>query len=123
MYLVSSTSAWTEGDRVSNFKITITEAREISMEVLRRYTAGQQSWDENVSTALTALNSVLRMGPSLKHPFRVGSFFNDKNKKALGNMPLGSVGRIFPIRATHCERSDRQHRYIHRRYVQTGLPG
>ncbi|KAK0435068.1 Piwi-domain-containing protein [Armillaria borealis] len=80
--------SWTEGNRVSNFKITITEAREISMEVLRRYTDGQQSWDENVSTALTALNIVLRMEPSLKHPFRVRSFFNDKIKAPLGNMPL-----------------------------------
>ncbi|KAK0493436.1 argonaute-like protein [Armillaria luteobubalina] len=79
---------WAEGDRVSNFKIMITEAREISMEVLRRYTAGQQSWDENVSTALTALNIVLRMEPSLKHPFRVRSFYNDKIKATMGNMPL-----------------------------------
>ncbi|KAK0217148.1 argonaute-like protein [Armillaria fumosa] len=79
---------WTEENRTSNFKITITEAREISMELLRRYTAGQQSWDENVSTALTALNIVLRMEPSLKHPFRVRSFFNDRIKAALGNMPL-----------------------------------
>ncbi|PBK62796.1 hypothetical protein ARMSODRAFT_1024562 [Armillaria solidipes] len=79
---------WTEGNRASNFKITLTEAREISMEILRRYTAGQQSWDENVSTALTALNIVLRMEPSLNHPFRVRSFFNDKIKAPLGNMPL-----------------------------------
>ncbi|KAK0444183.1 Piwi-domain-containing protein [Armillaria borealis] len=81
-------SRQTEGNRASNFKITITEAREISMEILRRYTAGQQSWDENVSTALTALNIVLRMEPSLNHPFRVRSFFNDKIKAPLGNMPL-----------------------------------
>ncbi|KAK0472793.1 ribonuclease H-like domain-containing protein [Armillaria novae-zelandiae] len=56
--------------------------------VLRRYTTGQQSWDENVSTALTALNIVLRMEPSLKHTFRVRSFYNDKIKAPLGNMPL-----------------------------------
>ncbi|PBK85510.1 hypothetical protein ARMGADRAFT_1087389 [Armillaria gallica] len=53
---------WTDGDRASNSKITVTEAREINMDVLRRYTTGLQSWDENVSTALSALNIVLRMG-------------------------------------------------------------
>ncbi|PBK85517.1 Piwi-domain-containing protein [Armillaria gallica] len=78
---------WTEGTRVSNFKIKITEAREINMEVLRRYTEGQQSWDENVSTALTALNIVIRMEPSLNHPFRVRSFYSDKVKA-----PLASTG-------------------------------
>ncbi|KAK0445338.1 argonaute-like protein [Desarmillaria tabescens] len=76
--------AWTEGTRISNFKITITEAREIDLE----YTAAQQSWDENVSTALTALNIVLRMEPSLNHPFRVRSFYSDKVKAPLANMPL-----------------------------------
>ncbi|KAK0210004.1 argonaute-like protein [Desarmillaria ectypa] len=79
---------WTEGSRVSNFKITLTEARAINMEVLRRYTAGQQSSDENVSTALTALNIVLRMEPSLDHPFRVRSFYSDKIKAPLASMPL-----------------------------------
>ncbi|KAK0210005.1 argonaute-like protein [Desarmillaria ectypa] len=92
---------WTEGSRVSNFKITLTEARAINME----YTAGQQSSDENVSTALTvrvvvqwttwctlktlqALNIVLRMEPSLDHPFRVRSFYSDKIKAPLASMPL-----------------------------------
>ncbi|KAK0445347.1 argonaute-like protein [Desarmillaria tabescens] len=79
---------WTEENRVSNFKITITEAREINMEVLRRYTAGQQSWDENVSTGLTALNIVIRMEPSLKHPFRVRSFYSDKIKASLAGTGL-----------------------------------
>ncbi|KAK0229326.1 hypothetical protein EDD85DRAFT_794395 [Armillaria nabsnona] len=40
---------WTDGDRASNTKITVTEAREINME----YTAGLQSWDDNVSAALS----------------------------------------------------------------------
>ncbi|KAK0435063.1 hypothetical protein EV421DRAFT_1262544 [Armillaria borealis] len=79
---------WTEDNRVSNFKIKITEAREINMEVLRRYTAGQQSWDENVSTGLTALNIVIRMVPSLNHPFRVRSFYSDKIKAPLANTGL-----------------------------------
>ncbi|SJK96831.1 uncharacterized protein ARMOST_00077 [Armillaria ostoyae] len=79
---------WTEGTRVSNFKIKVTEAREINMEVLRRYTAGQQSWDENVSTGLTALNIVIRMEPSLNHPFRVRSFYSDKVKAPLANTGL-----------------------------------
>ncbi|KAK0186177.1 hypothetical protein F5146DRAFT_171965 [Armillaria mellea] len=53
IYLKQFDVTWTKENRTSNFKIKMTEAREISMEVLRRYTAGQQSWDENVSTALT----------------------------------------------------------------------
>ncbi|KAG7439281.1 eukaryotic translation initiation factor 2C [Guyanagaster necrorhizus] len=78
----------TEGARVSNFKITVTEAREINMEVLSRYTAGQQSWDENISTALTALNIVIRMAPSLTYPFRVRSFYSDKITAPLANTGL-----------------------------------
>ncbi|KAK0460769.1 hypothetical protein IW261DRAFT_1577467 [Armillaria novae-zelandiae] len=61
------------GSRASNFKIKITEAREINMEVLRRYTEGQQSWDENISTGLTALNI---------------SFYSDKIKAPLANTGL-----------------------------------
>ncbi|KAK0227575.1 argonaute-like protein [Armillaria fumosa] len=79
---------WTEGSRTSNFKIKITEARKIDMEVLRRYTEGQQSWDENVSTGLTALNIVIRMEPSLNHTFRVRSFYSDKIKVPLANTGL-----------------------------------
>ncbi|KAK0445339.1 argonaute-like protein [Desarmillaria tabescens] len=79
---------WTENNRASNFKITLTEAREINMEVLRRYAAGQQSWDENVSTGLTALNIVIRMEPSLNHPFRVRSFYSDKIRAPLANTGL-----------------------------------
>ncbi|SJK96819.1 uncharacterized protein ARMOST_00065 [Armillaria ostoyae] len=79
---------WTEDNRVSSFEIKITEAREINMEVLRRYTEGQQSWDENVSTGLTALNIVIRMEPSLNHPFRVRSFYSDKIKAPLANTGL-----------------------------------
>ncbi|KAK0229319.1 argonaute-like protein [Armillaria nabsnona] len=79
---------WTEGSRTSIYKIKITEARKIDMEVLRRYTEGQQSWDENVSTGLTALNIVIRMEPSLNHPFRVRSFYSDKIKAPLANTGL-----------------------------------
>ncbi|KAG7453294.1 Piwi-domain-containing protein [Guyanagaster necrorhizus] len=77
-----------EDSRVSNFKVTVTEAREINMEVLSRYAAGQQSWDENISTALTALNIVIRMEPSLTYPFRVRSFYSDKIKAPLANTGL-----------------------------------
>ncbi|KAG7443844.1 PAZ domain-containing protein [Guyanagaster necrorhizus] len=85
-----------QGTGMSNFKITITKVREINMEVLSRYVAGQQSWDKNVSTALTALNIVIRMAPSLTYPFQVGSFYSDKIKVPLANTGLEAWQGYFP---------------------------
>ncbi|KAE9392991.1 Piwi-domain-containing protein [Gymnopus androsaceus JB14] len=67
------------------FKITITEAATINPEVLQRFIDGQQSQDETISTALTALNVVIRMLPLQTYPFNVRSFFTDREKIDVGD--------------------------------------
>lgn len=47
------------------YKIRLAKVAEINPEVLARYLRGQQSHDNAVLTAITALNVVIRMEPSL----------------------------------------------------------
>jgi eukaryotic translation initiation factor 2C len=67
------------------FKITVTKVVEINPEVLARFKDGDQSNDNAVATALMALNVVIRMGPSISHPFNIRSFFTDKETKDIGS--------------------------------------
>ncbi|KAF5390572.1 hypothetical protein D9757_002737 [Collybiopsis confluens] len=66
------------------YKIRITEVAQINPEVLQRFIAGKQSHDNAVLTAITALNVVIRMEPTMKYPFNVRSFFTDQEKKDIG---------------------------------------
>ncbi|KZT39639.1 argonaute-like protein [Sistotremastrum suecicum HHB10207 ss-3] len=66
------------------FKITLTKVAEINPEVLIRFLQGKQSHDNMVLTAITALNVIIRMEPTLKYPFNVRSFFTDKETKSIG---------------------------------------
>ncbi|KAK0479171.1 argonaute-like protein [Armillaria novae-zelandiae] len=65
------------------FKIKLTEAAVINPEVLKRFIAGNHSQENSVLTAITALNVVIRMEPSLNHPFNVRSFFTNSQTKPL----------------------------------------
>jgi S-adenosylmethionine:tRNA-ribosyltransferase-isomerase (queuine synthetase) len=47
------------------YKIRLTKVAEINPEVLSRFLKGQQSHDNAVLTAITALNVVIRMEPTL----------------------------------------------------------
>ncbi|KAF8259431.1 argonaute-like protein [Lactarius quietus] len=53
-------------------------------EVLLRFLRGDQSHDNTVLTAITALNVVVRMGPNLRYPFNVRSFFTDRETRDIG---------------------------------------
>ncbi|KJA29601.1 hypothetical protein HYPSUDRAFT_31529 [Hypholoma sublateritium FD-334 SS-4] len=66
------------------YSIKITKVAEINTELLHRFIRGQQSGDNAVLTAITALNVVIRMDPNLKYPFNVRSFFTDQGKKIIG---------------------------------------
>ncbi|EIW82123.1 argonaute-like protein [Coniophora puteana RWD-64-598 SS2] len=66
------------------YKIRLTKVNTINPEVLERFIAGQQSHDNTVLTALTALNVVIRMEPVMKYPFNVRSFFTDRETKDIG---------------------------------------
>jgi hypothetical protein len=52
--------------------------------VLQRFVQGNQSHDNDVLTAITALNVVIRMEPTMRHTFNIRSFFTDVGKFHLG---------------------------------------
>ncbi|KAK0482092.1 argonaute-like protein [Armillaria luteobubalina] len=66
------------------YKIRLTKVAEINPEVLHRFIKGDQSHDNSVLTAITALNVVIRMQPSLDHPFNVRSFFTEAETFDIG---------------------------------------
>ncbi|KAF8812506.1 argonaute-like protein [Phlegmacium glaucopus] len=67
------------------YEVKITKVAEINPEVLRRFISGEQSHDNSVLTAITALNVVIRMEPTMNYPFNVRSFFTDRETKDIGS--------------------------------------
>ncbi|KAL6309673.1 argonaute-like protein [Sparassis latifolia] len=66
------------------YKIRLKWVASINPEVLARFLQGKQSHDNDVLTAITALNVVIRMEPTLKYPFNVRSFFTDAESQNIG---------------------------------------
>ncbi|KAF8335043.1 argonaute-like protein [Cantharellus anzutake] len=66
------------------YKVRLNKVAEINPETLSRFLQGQQSNDNSVLTAITALNVVIRMEPTIKYPFNVRSFFTNAEKKVIG---------------------------------------
>ncbi|KAI0677581.1 argonaute-like protein [Trametes maxima] len=66
------------------YKVRLTHVATINPQVLQRFLEGKQSHDNDVLTAITALNVVIRMEPSLKYPFNVRSFFTNREQKDIG---------------------------------------
>jgi eukaryotic translation initiation factor 2C len=66
------------------FTVRLTHVATINPEVLQRFLRGEQSHDNTVLTAITALNVVVRMGPNLQYPFNVRSFFTDRETREIG---------------------------------------
>ncbi|KAJ7180167.1 argonaute-like protein [Mycena crocata] len=81
--LADSTST-TSGKGPKVYKIKLTHVAEINPEVLKRFIEGDQSHDNTVLTAITALNVVIRMEPTLNYPFNVRSFFTNRETKDIG---------------------------------------
>ena len=74
-----------EGARAPKaYKVKLTHVATINPEVLARFLQGKQSHDNTVLTAITALNVVIRMEPSLKYPFNVRSFFTNREQRDIG---------------------------------------
>ncbi|KAJ8519388.1 hypothetical protein ONZ45_g3684 [Pleurotus djamor] len=67
------------------YKIRLTLVAHINPEVLRRFIQGAQSHDPSVLTAITALNVVIRMEPTMKYPFNVRSFFTNREVQDIGS--------------------------------------
>ncbi|KAJ7232048.1 Piwi domain-containing protein [Mycena haematopus] len=66
------------------YKIRLTLVAKINTEVLHRFIAGQQSQDENISTALMALNVAIRMDPAQRFPIKGRSFFTPSETMDIG---------------------------------------
>ncbi|TFK64153.1 argonaute-like protein [Pluteus cervinus] len=66
------------------YKVRLTLVAEINPEVLRRFVQGTQSHDNTVLTAITAMNVVIRMAPSLVHPYNARSFFTERQTSPIG---------------------------------------
>ncbi|KAJ7507898.1 argonaute-like protein [Mycena galericulata] len=81
--LADSTSS-TSGKGPKVYKIKLTHVAEINPEVLKRFIDGDQSHDNTVLTAITALNVVIRMEPTMSYPFNVRSFFTNRETKDIG---------------------------------------
>ncbi|KAF5364713.1 hypothetical protein D9758_005608 [Tetrapyrgos nigripes] len=57
------------------YKIKVTLVRVVNTALLHGFIQGTQTQDENVLTALTALNVIIRADPIMSHPFNTRSFF------------------------------------------------
>ncbi|KAH9062679.1 argonaute-like protein [Lactarius vividus] len=66
------------------FTVRLTHVASINLEVLQRFLQGERSHDNTVLTAIAALNVVVRMGPNLRYPFNVRSFFTDRETRDIG---------------------------------------
>ncbi|KAF9460917.1 argonaute-like protein [Collybia nuda] len=66
------------------YKIKLVKVAEINPEVLQRFIEGEQSQDNQVLTAIMALNVVIRMEPNQKYPFNVRSFFTNQEVRPIG---------------------------------------
>ncbi|KAJ7611818.1 argonaute-like protein [Roridomyces roridus] len=82
--LADATAPSASGKGPKVYKLKLTHVAEINPEVLKRFIAGDQSHDNTVLTAITALNVVIRMQPTLNYPFNVRSFFTDRETKDIG---------------------------------------
>ncbi|KAJ7754236.1 argonaute-like protein [Mycena maculata] len=81
---LADATANTSGKGPKVYKIKLTHVAEINPEVLKRFIDGDQSHDNTVLTAITALNVVIRMEPSMNYPFNVRSFFTNRETKDIG---------------------------------------
>ncbi|KAJ6562409.1 argonaute-like protein [Mycena capillaripes] len=66
------------------YKVRLALVAKINTEVLHRFINGRQSQDNTVSTALMALNVVIRMEPSQRFPVKGRSFFTEEGSKPIG---------------------------------------
>ncbi|CUA66950.1 Protein argonaute-2 [Rhizoctonia solani] len=66
------------------YNVTLKHVGEINPILLQRYQEGRQSINDQVLTAFTAINVVVRMAPVSRYPFNTRSFFTDKEVRPIG---------------------------------------
>ncbi|EIM88070.1 argonaute-like protein [Stereum hirsutum FP-91666 SS1] len=74
----------TGGKGPTVYKIRLTHVAEINPETLSRFLRGQQTHDNDVLTAITALNVAVRMEPNLTYPFNIRSFYTPDETRDIG---------------------------------------
>ncbi|EIW84641.1 argonaute-like protein [Coniophora puteana RWD-64-598 SS2] len=80
----SSPQENTSRRRAKSYKLKLTKVNTINPEMLHRLVAGQQSPDNEVQTALTAMNVVLRMDPIKRMAHNRRSFFTNRETLDIG---------------------------------------
>ncbi|KAF8608017.1 Piwi-domain-containing protein [Ceratobasidium sp. AG-I] len=73
-----------EGGRTRVYGVALRKVATIIPTLLHRYQRGQQSWDNMVQTALTAINVIIRMVPIMRYPYNSRSFFTDRETWSIG---------------------------------------
>ncbi|KAG8935247.1 hypothetical protein FRC02_008382 [Tulasnella sp. 418] len=72
----------TPGDKTPKvYHVRLTKVAKINPEALARFIVGTSSHDNTVLTAITALNILVRMEPSMRFPFNARSFFTNSEAK------------------------------------------
>ncbi|CCO36189.1 Protein argonaute 1A Short=OsAGO1a [Rhizoctonia solani AG-1 IB] len=66
------------------YQVTLKHVATIEPTLLQRYRDGRQSISNEVLTAFTALNVIVRMDPILRYTFNARSFFTDKEVRPIG---------------------------------------
>ncbi|CAE6444858.1 unnamed protein product, partial [Rhizoctonia solani] len=66
------------------YQVTLKHVATTNPILLQRYQEGRQSISNEVLTAFTAINVVVRMDPILRYPFNARSFFTDKEVRPIG---------------------------------------
>ncbi|KAJ7878523.1 argonaute-like protein [Mycena olivaceomarginata] len=82
------------------YKIKLARVAKINTEILKRFIAGQQSQDNAVSTALMALNVVIKMDPAQRFPTKGRSFFTPSETRNLGSGMVLWRGYFQSVRPT-----------------------
>ncbi|KAH9992243.1 argonaute-like protein [Russula compacta] len=65
-------------------RLTHVASINLSPRALQHFVRGEQSHDNVVLRAITALNGAIRMEPSMRHPFNKRSFFTEKETRPIG---------------------------------------
>ncbi|KAG9100047.1 hypothetical protein FS749_016392 [Ceratobasidium sp. UAMH 11750] len=74
-----------EGERPPRvYEIALMHVAEISPRVLDQYQRGQQSYESMVTSALTALNVIIRMEPLMQYPWSNRSFLTNHEARSVG---------------------------------------
>ncbi|KAH7102563.1 eukaryotic translation initiation factor 2C [Auriculariales sp. MPI-PUGE-AT-0066] len=80
-------------------KVLLKKTTECNLELLHRFVNGQQSLDNDIISAITALNIIVRAGPASRYPTKGASFFTPRETRDIGNAIILVRGYFQSVRA------------------------